>query len=257
VLGPLLDLLFPPRCAGCGDGPWPFCSVCISQIVPLTPPWCTCCGLPAEREVRRCRDCPPEEIELARSPFEFNGPVRAAVHRLKFSGWRTVADAFATAMDAVMPRELEVDAITWVPLSDRRLAARGFDQAAALASTLARRRGLPSRRLLARVMDTGAQARRGAAERRAAMEGAFRVLEPPPPHVLLVDDVLTTGSTAAACAGSLIRAGARGVGLITAARAVPGPLPSRYTQPGPRLGLWLPGEQFPGSRCQPQAKRPT
>ena len=37
-------------------------------------------------------------------------------------------------------------------------------------------------------------------------------------RVLLIDDVMTTGSTAAACALALKRAGAKKVGLLTVAR---------------------------------------
>jgi len=37
-------------------------------------------------------------------------------------------------------------------------------------------------------------------------------------HVLLIDDVMTTGSTAAACALALKRAGAHRVALLTVAR---------------------------------------
>ncbi len=241
----MLDVVFPRRCAGCGNGAWPFCNDCRSDLVALAPPWCTRCGRPFELPVDRCRECPPPVIGTTRAPFLYEGAARSAVHRLKFSGWRTVAEALARAMASVA--EYRADAVCWVPLSRSRLSERGYDQARALAVEVGRRLGFPVRSLLARVSETEPQARRTGADRRLAMRGVFRVVgRLPPSSVLLVDDVLTTGATAAACARALIDAGAREVGLLTATRAVSGALPRRcYTRPGSRLGLWLPGGSSP------------
>jgi ComF family protein len=242
VLPEALDVVFPRSCAGCGGGPWPFCGACADALVALEPPWCARCGRPTERAVDSCRDCPPASIDLARSAFLFHGPARRAIHRLKFSGWRSVAEALAVAIVETGP--LPADAVTWVPLARSRLASRGYDQAKVLARALAARTGAPALPLIRRAADTGPQARRAGAERRLALEGAFRASgRHVPAQVLLVDDVLTTGATADACARVLRQGGARHVTLATAARAFSGPLPSRYTRSkGPRLGLWLPGD---------------
>jgi ComF family protein len=255
VLAPLLDALFPRRCAGCGSGPWPFCRRCRAELVPLSPPWCERCGAPARRDLVSCAHCPPRTLSRARAAFLFDGPARAAVHRLKFAGWRPVAEALGDAMAASW--DLATDAVTWVPLSRRRRASRGFDQALALARVVARRLDAPLEPLLRRDSDAGSQARRTGVERRLAMRGRFAALGTPPGRVLLVDDVLTTGATASACAEALLAAGARGVSVLTAARAASGAIADLYSISGSRPGLWLPGEPLPGSRGQPRAKRPT
>ncbi|MEX0755790.1 MAG: ComF family protein [Actinomycetota bacterium] len=252
----VLDALFPPRCAGCGRGSWPFCDSCRARLRPIAPPWCARCGRPTERPLQACALCPPPPVDRARAPLLFRGPARTAIHKLKFAGWRTVAEALAAAMRTMV--DGEHDAVCWVPSSRARRARRGYDQAGALADRLARLLEMPTCPAIRRVADPGPQARRGGAERRAAMRGAFAVVGSTPDRVLLVDDVLTTGATAGACAEVLAASGVREIVLITAVRAIPGRLPARYTRrDGARPGLWLPGEQIPGSRCQPRAKRPT
>jgi predicted amidophosphoribosyltransferase len=174
-------------------------------------------------------------IASARAPFLFDGPVRRAVHRLKFAGWRPVAEALGAAMIEVL--EADVDVVTWVPLSKRRRASRGYDQALALARVVATGRDVPVRPLLRRTGDPPvSQARRTGAERRLAMRGLFEPLAEPPRRVLLVDDVLTTGATAGACAEQLVAAGAREVSLLTAARAASGAMADLYSRRRPGSG---------------------
>lgn len=262
VFDPLLEALFPRRCAGCGRGTWPFCEACFAAVLAIEPPWCVRCGRPAERDVDGCAWCPPPPVELARSPFLFRGPVRAAIHRLKFAGWRAVASALGEGM-ALANGFRQADAVCWVPVSTARRSRRGYDQAGALAQVVSARLSVPAIPLLYKTGDPGPQARRGGAERRAAMVGVYRAIPSGPSRgvparVLLVDDVLTTGATAGECASVLAAAGVRSVGLLTAARAVPGRLPARYTRGGlPSGSVVARGNRSPGSRSQPRAKRPT
>jgi len=229
-VGRLAEVLFPGRCAACGTGAWPLCLRCSDRVGVAVPPWCRRCGRPAPEAVDACGDCPPPEVDGARAPFLYRGPVSRAVKGMKFSGWRALAEHLGAAMAEVWDGP-PVDALCWVPLSRRRRARRGFDQAEALAREVASRLGLPSRALLERVRETPAQARRPGPARRSALRHAFRATGPAPRDVLLVDDVLTTGATAGACAAALKGAGARRVFVLTAARSVGGPVPARCFGP--------------------------
>lgn len=147
---------------------------------------------------------------------------------MKFAGWRPVALALGRAAAEVWVAVGErPDVVTWVPLSRRRRAERGFDQAEALARVVGRVLGVPVRPLLARSGgDALTQARRDRVGRLAAMQGRFAGREAVAGSVLLVDDVLTTGATASACAHALLRAGADRVDVLTVARSL------RLAEPG-------------------------
>ena len=238
MLGAVLDLLFPRRCLGCRGPVWPFCAGCLAAVAVLTPPGCRRCGRPADPgpggparggSADGCRDCPPPEISWSRSAFLYDGPIRSALLGVKFSGRRSDLGVLVPAMVQALERgpPSRPDAVTWVPLGARRRRQRGFDQGEVLARALARQAALPCARLLVRTRETPPQAKRAGTARREALTGAFRAVGAAPPSVVLVDDVLTSGATAAACARALRDAGARRVGVLTAARSLGAGVPSR------------------------------
>lgn len=123
------------------------------------------------------------------------------------------------------------DVVTWAPTSSRRRRRRGYDQSELLARAIARRLGLPCRRLLHRDR-SGPQTGRSRHDR--LEQGPTFTARPlrRPCRVLVIDDVVTTGSTLRAAGHALEMAGAAKVVLFAAA-ATPEDEPCRLR--GPRV----------------------
>ena len=108
------------------------------------------------------------------------------------------------------------------PLHWWRRWQRGYNQAEALASGLARRLDLPVYQALRRVIATERLAQKGRTERADVMHGVFRARasrQLAGRTILLVDDILTTGATCGDAARALKRAGAARVVVVVIARA--------------------------------------
>jgi ComF family protein len=144
--------------------------------------------------------------------------VRALVAGWKEQGRRRVA-AVAGQVVTASVRRPDVDALVPVPADAERRARRGHSPAARLAAHLGICWELPVRDVLVR---RPGQRQRGLAlvDRRRNVRAAFRAVAAAPARVALVDDVYTTGSTAAAAASALRRAGAARIEVVTFARAV-------------------------------------
>ncbi len=109
-----------------------------------------------------------------------------------------------------------------VPLHQKRLRQRGYNQALELARPLARALDVPLRHdILQRFRATDAQTELDALSRRRNVRGAFVLREGValPAHVAILDDVMTTGATLAECARVLRRNGVQRVDVWALARA--------------------------------------
>ena len=149
----------------------------------------------------------------------YEGVLRELIHLYKYGRVKTLARPLGALLAAALPHEERFDAVTPVPLHWRRQWQRGFNQSELLARTLARRCGIPLIHALKRVRPTVAQSGLSNTGRRRNVAAAFRPRRAVEgKRILLIDDVMTTGSTAAACALALKRAGAARVALLTVAR---------------------------------------
>jgi ComF family protein len=233
LVGPVLAVVFPSECPACGQllfqlGRGPLCEPCWQALPRHVAIPCRC-GLPIAPGLAACPRCRRGRQVFAAGcslgPYE--GSLRVAIHELKFSGRRRVANRLAELLLESEPvRRLlaTTDVLVPVPLHPRRLRERGFNQAALVAQELARRGErscCPD--ALVRRLDTAPQAGLTAAARRRNVREAFAVRRKASvagKTVTLVDDVVTTGATALACGRQLVAAGAREVRLLSVARVV-------------------------------------
>lgn len=234
----LLNAVFPPRCAGCSAFcRHLFCVSCLGELKPIVAPFCKVCGLPFDPEAlagascAACRDnryhgAPP--YSAIRSCYRFEGPVRKAVHALKYRGRTVYAAPMASLLvDLLLRDQLIKDAqlshVIPVPLHPWRRWRRGFNQTELLAKPVARQLGLPLADILQRRRFTASQVGLNRTQRAANVQGAFLVRPGQEAalrnaRILLVDDVFTTGATLAECALVLRESGAREVFVVTLAR---------------------------------------
>jgi ComF family protein len=210
VLTSVLDALAPPACLACD-------AACTESH-----PFCVVCGAPTR---------PSERLFVEGSRVAVVGPycppLSTAIVRFKYQGRAELSRPLSTLLvPAVTALALPEDvAMVPVPMHPRRLAQRGYNQAALLARELSRAVGCQYRpRLLRRTRQAERQVGKTRVERLDNMCGAFELSsrERAPARAVLIDDVITTGATVRACAQALEAGGVEMTAIVALAHAEPG-----------------------------------
>ncbi len=235
-LAPVLDLLYPRVCGGCGamtggEGAH-LCWDCQAALEPVSAPFCDCCGDPVDGVVAvaayRCSFCRRRRdgFDLARSAVRYRGPIKDILRGYKYGGQIHLAEDLARLLAVAVRVQfcaVRFDAVIEVPLFRARERRRAFNQSRLLARRLARALELELAPIgaLRRTRDTVTQTGLTAIQRDRNVRQAFAVGEPAWIEgrvLLLVDDVMTTGATVHACARAARAGGAAGVYVVTVAR---------------------------------------
>ena len=177
----------------------------------------------------RCLATPPA-FGAALACVDYGAPWSSLVTRFKCPAALALGPVFAAAMAATAAAaaaagdEALPELVLPVPLADRRLRERGYNQAWQLARRIAARLGLRAEAdVLVRLRDTTHQLALPRAARAGNVRGAGAV-EPgrradiAGRRVAVVDDVMTTGSTAEEIARVLRQAGTARVDVWVFAR---------------------------------------
>ena len=212
VISAFLDILFPPRCVFCRKflhgSEKLFCAAC-EKTLPYTSGGGEKTG---------------DFFSVCVAPLYYEDNVRESILRFKFKGATAYSQAYGRLLADCIRENLSgrYDLISWVPLSSKRLAERGYDQSMLLAMAAALELDDVAVSTLEKVKDVEKQSLVGPAEkRRANISGAYRPADPElveGNRILLIDDIVTTGSTLSECARTLLDAGAAEVLCAVVAR---------------------------------------
>lgn len=233
-LSHLTQWIYPPRCLLCGHKGQKtvheavdLCSYCQHRL-PFNETACLSCALPLPHDISpgaicgRCQKKPPA-FDASLSLFRYEQPAVWLVQQLKFND-RLAHARLLGNMFAQKIRDCEKlpQCIIPVPLFNKRLRQRGFNQSVELAKPVAQKTGLPLElNLVERVKATESQTGLNAKQRRKNTKGAFRIVKAISyKHVAIMDDVVTTGSTVNEIAYVLKKAGVKQVNIWSIARAV-------------------------------------
>lgn len=218
----ILDFLLPASCIVCGGILNPneksICLDCLSDL-PRTFYSSRSHNPMADRFnslIQRNSDgYEPYSYATALFHYRPDSPYSAITKNLKykrdFPAGRFFSSLLASEI-ASSPMFRDVDLVIPVPLHWTRYRARGYNQAAVIAKTIASFLGARiDRRILRRSRRTATQTRLGTEEKALNVRGAFRLVRSghcqsvlsAARHILLVDDVFTTGATLDACRQAL------------------------------------------------------
>lgn len=219
------DLLYPKHCPICLDvlppGKTLICSPCRKKIRYVEDPVCFKCGQPISDETAEyCMNCrrkmPAFDEGIAWGQYSSEA-LRRMMSRVKYHADPQLLDYPCLDMalrfrDRVLGWKAE--ALIPVPVHEKRLLKRGYNQAEEIARRLSDVWEIPvDGSYLVRRANTIAQKNLQNTERMLNLKEAFEIHGPAGKYksVIVIDDIYTTGSTANACAVQLKAAGVQKV----------------------------------------------
>lgn len=216
----LIELFFPAKCILCGKIGSFLCPNCEKNLVTISGQTCPKCNR-ITKKGNYCSRCRPKVTlsgVLVWSYFK-DPNIKDLIHAFKYQKLSAMTPLLAEQLVRVIKTEKHnFDLVAFVPISAKRKAWRGFNQAELLATEVATAFNKPLFEGLIKIKDTKTQVGLPKKAREKNLSGAFLIKNKSKiigKRVLLIDDVITTGTTLNEVAKVLKSAGAREVrGLV-------------------------------------------
>ena len=166
-------------------------------------------------------------IEAATSYYYFSKGerVQKLIHKLKYKNRQDIGNFVGEMMGMEIKDSVfgTADIIVPVPLHEKKLKTRGYNQSDGIAEGLASSLGkLFEPKMVYRKIETQTQTKKHRFERYSNVENVFSVNENliiQGKHIILVDDVITTGSTLISCAEALLKMPGTKISIVSIACA--------------------------------------
>lgn len=222
----ITGVIFPELCSGCGNRLYRneevLCLHCMTHM--------------PQTHFHKDAENPVYKIFWGRVQIEFasaflffsaGGMVQQMIHKLKYKG-RTDVGIFLGQMYGAelnkAPFFAGIDVIVPVPLHEKKLKKRGYNQSEMITQGLGEAMQKPvNTNGFIRKKNTSTQTKKGRYKRWENVGGIFGVASPEVfenKHVLLVDDVITTGATIEACAEEILKCPGAKVSVVAMACAM-------------------------------------
>ncbi|MDR2018340.1 MAG: ComF family protein [Syntrophobacterales bacterium] len=220
------EIFYPLRCAGCGICGFVFCPECIETLRVVEEAFtCPVCGRWTGRKTV-CGECIDGKKGFHEGcyGFYFEGRLRDAIHAFKFGGRKDVGKFLVSLInEKITFLAGGLDAIIPIPVTEKRLKERGFNQSFIISEEISRIISRPVlHNALRKRKETKDQLTLSKDERKRNIKGAFELKSIhglAGKRILLVDDLFTTGYTVREASRILLGGGVERVTVFALARA--------------------------------------